>query len=68
MIAVCFVLMGMSVGGQNVITESEIAGKIVKEDDTYYTMDFSVEQQERGLDSSYALKRVKKTECVKGRQ
>jgi hypothetical protein len=60
--------MGMSVGGQNVITESEIAGKIVKEDDTYYTMDFSVEQQERGLDSSYALKRVKKTECVKGRQ
>lgn len=68
MIAVCFVLMGLSFGGQNLLTESEIAGKIVKEDDSYYTMDFSVEQQERGLDPSFALKRVKKSDCFKGRQ
>ncbi len=50
------------------MVETEIAGKIVKDDGSYYTMDFSAEQIGRGMNENLARKRVKKSDCIKGSQ
>jgi len=61
-------MLAANVGGLGMLTDTEISGKIVRDDGYYYTMDFSEEAPLVGLPSDSTVKRVKKADCIKGQQ
>lgn len=68
MTATCFIMLAANVGGLGMLTDTEISGKIVRDDGYYYTIDFSEEASMVGLSPDSAVKKVKKTDCIKGQQ
>lgn len=65
MTATCFLLMSVSIGDINMLADAQITGNIVREDNSYYVMDFSLEAKEKGLDKSFNQKKVNKKDCVR---
>lgn len=65
MIATCFILMSVNTGNMNMIADTQIVGKIIREDSVYYVMDFSDEAKERGFNNGFESRKVKKEDCVR---
>ena len=68
MLVVCSIVIAVSVGGVNVFSKTDVEGKLLKENDSKYLVDFSEGVKKFnavGDPNAYAKFLVNKDDCIK---